>query len=181
MKRYLAAVRRITKGFFVEAPSCKLRISIHISSYVLSQVIAASQSQRLHGAMATWCQWRTSGASPESHFRAGFAGAGFSCWVEYDTHAAAGNYYRKWVVKLVALPTHQGPDEGRWRLRHWRLSTYPGHRHSSCAGLLYRDFLQSGERIRSRPVTETPSLKTQGTGTITARCLWVGSENISRS
>lgn len=110
MKRYLVAVRRITKGFFVEAPSCKLRISNHISSYVLSRVIAASQSQRLHGAMATWCQWRTSGASPESHFRAGFAGAGFSCWVEYDTHTAAGNYYRKWVVKLVALPTHQGPD-----------------------------------------------------------------------
>ena len=43
---------------------------------------------------------------------AGIALLGGLCrsWVR---RAAAGNYYRKWVVELVALPTHQGPEEGR--------------------------------------------------------------------
>lgn len=57
----------------------------------------------------------------------------------YDTHAAAGNYYRKWVVKLVALPTHQGPDVATEALAPFsvvpRASTF-----ILCSPGLYRDF-----------------------------------------
>ena len=93
---------------------------------------------------------------------AGIALLGGLCrsWVR---RAAAGNYYRKWVVELVALPTHQGPEEGRPVATE---ALAPSPAPTAVYGMIglvdshpVQRLLQSGERIRSPPVTETPSLK----------------------